>query len=106
MSFFTLTMVSAIPVYHDELHASKLAPRSATLDGKVVCLLPNWRPSAMQVLEALGALLKERYRLKDLIVEESMRAGSPTEGKVIDSVRGRLDEIAQRVDVVLTASGD
>lgn len=65
MVSLSLTMLSPLPVYLDEATAgSKLAARSSTLDGKVVGLLPNWRPSAVHILKAIGTLLEERYRLK------------------------------------------
>ena len=58
MAALSLTMVSPLPVYLDESTVgSKLAPRPATLDGQVVGLLPNWRPSAVEILKALGTLL-------------------------------------------------
>ena len=107
MSSLSMTMLSPIPVYRDESTASgKLAPRPSTLDGKVLGLLPNWRPSAVQLLEALGALLRERYRLKDVIMEPRMLQVPITEGKLIDSMRAKLDDLARRADIVITASGD
>jgi hypothetical protein len=64
-------MLSPLPVYLDEATAgSKLASRPSTLDGKVVGLLPNWRPSAVHILKAIGTLLEERYRLKAVVMEQ------------------------------------
>ena len=54
----TLTMLSPLPVYLDETtEGTALAPRPETLDGHVVGLLPNWRPSAVKLLEAVGQIL-------------------------------------------------
>ncbi len=107
MSSFNVTMLSPIVPYRDTLAArTRLAPRPATLDGKVVGLVPNWRPSAVQILEALGTLLAERFRLKAVSMEPRMLQVPITEEKLIDSMGEKLDDIARRVDVVLTASGD
>lgn len=101
------TTLSPVPVYLDETTAaSKLAARPATLDGKVVGLLPNWRPSAVHILKALGTLLEERYRLKAVVMEQRVSEPPVGTAKVIDSMRGQLDDLARRVDVVITASGD
>ncbi|HSC94529.1 MAG TPA: hypothetical protein VLC73_06135 [Burkholderiales bacterium] len=102
-----LTMVSPLPVYLDESGPqSKLAPRPATLDGKTVGLLPNWRPSAVEILRAIGGLLGERYRLKNVVVEQPVRELPIRTGKLLDTMRGQLDGLARRVDVVITATGD
>lgn len=106
MSTFSLTTLSPLPVYLDETTAgNKLAPRPSTLDGKVVGLLPNWRPSGVPILRALGTLLGERYRLKAIVMEQSM-VDPPIKGKLIDSTRKKLDDLATRVDVVIAAPGD
>ena len=107
MAPLDLTMVSPLPVYLDESGpSSKLAPRSATLDGKIVGLLPNWRPSAVEILRAIGALLGERYRVRDLVMEQPVRELPIRTGKLLDTMRHQLDDLAGRVDVVITATGD
>jgi hypothetical protein len=107
MPEFSLTMLSPLPEYLDEAVAgSGLAPRPASLDGKVVGLLPNWRPSAIHVLRALGELLAERYRLKEVVMEQPVRELPIRTGKLLDTMRERLDDLARRVDVVITATGD
>lgn len=104
---FSLTMLSPLPVYLDESGPrNRLAPRPATLDGKVVGLLPNWRPSAVQILHAIGALLAARYCLAALVMEQPVRELPIRTGKLLDTMRGQLDALAQRVDVVVTATGD
>ena len=107
MTTLELTMVSPLPVYLDESGPqNRLAPRPATLDGKVVGLLPNWRPSAVEILRAIGTLLGERYRLKAIVMEQPVRELPIRTGKLLDTMRGRLDDLARRVDVVITATGD
>lgn len=107
MAPLDLTMVSPLPVYLDEAGPkSKLAPRPASLDGKVVGLLPNWRPSAVHILRAIGALLAERARLKAVVMEQPVRELPIRTGKLLDTMRGQLDDLARRVDVVITATGD
>ena len=107
MASLELTMLSPLPVYLDESTAgSALAPRPATLDGKVVGLLPNWRPSAVEILAAFGKLLQERYRIKAVVMEQPMRELPLKTSKLIDAMGDKLDAMAKRVDVALTATGD
>lgn len=106
MSTLSLSMVSPLATYLDEITGSRLAPRPATLDGKVIGLLPNWRPSAIHVLKALGELLEERYRLKEVVLEQPVRELPLRAGKLLDTMKERLDSLVQRVDVVITATGD
>ncbi len=107
MSAFNLTLVSPLAAYLDELNgAARFAPRPGTLDGKVLGLLPNWRPSAVHVLKSLGDLLKERYRLKAVIMEQPVRELPLRSGKLLDTMKEQLDGLVGRVDVVITATGD
>lgn len=103
----SLTMLSPLPVYLDETTGGiPLAPRPETLNGRVVVLLPNWRPSAVKILQAVGKLLEERYRLKALVLEQPARELPQRTGGLIDAIRDQLDDLAQRADVVITATGD
>ncbi len=107
MTPLKLTMVSPLPVYLDESGPkSRLAPRPASLDGKIVGLLPNWRPSAVEILRAIGTLLKERCQVKELVMEQPVRELPIRTGKLLDTMREQLDSLARRVDVVITATGD
>ena len=104
---FTLTMLSPLPVYLDETTAgAALAPRPETLDGRVIGLLPNWRPSAVKLLEAVGQLLSQRYHLQAVVMEQPARELPQRTGGLIDALGGSLDDLAKRVDVVITATGD
>jgi len=107
MSTLGITMLSPQAAYLDQnFDASRFAPRPATLDGKIVGLLPNWRPSAVHILRAVGNLLQERYRLKEIVMEQPVRELPLRTGKILDSMHDQLDSLARRVDVVITASGD
>ncbi|MCC7487309.1 MAG: hypothetical protein IT529_20230 [Burkholderiales bacterium] len=102
-----VTFLSPVAQYLDEITPdSTIAPRPGTLDGKILGLLPNWRPSAVHILRAIGALLEERFRLKALVMEQPVREIPLRDGKLLDTLGGRLDELAKRVDVVITATGD
>jgi len=103
----TITVLSPIPVYLDESAEGRaLAQRPPTLDGKVLGLLPNWRPSAVHILRAIGALLGERYRLKAVVLEQPVKELPIRTGKLLDTMREQLDGFAKRVDVAITATGD
>ena len=106
MSALNLTLVSPLAVYLDEMSDSRLAPRPASLDGKVLGLLPNWRPSAIHILRSIGDLLQERYRLKEVIMEQPVRELPLRDGKLLDTMKEKLDSLVARCDVVITASGD
>ena len=104
---FRLTMLSPLPEYLDEKEeALSLAPRPESLDGQVVGLLPNWRPSAVKILEAVGELLQDKYSLKALTQEQPAREVPSRSGALIDGLQGMLDDLAARVDVVITSTGD
>ena len=102
-----LTMLSPLPEFLDEKEETlSLARRPESLDGQVVGLLPNWRPSAVKILEAVGELLQERHNLKGLTQEQPAREVPSRTGGLIDGLGGLLDELAGRVDVVITSTGD
>jgi hypothetical protein len=103
----SLTMLSPLPVYLDETtDAGPLAPRPETLDGRIVGLLPNWRPSALKLLEAVGTLLAERFHVQAVVMEQPARELPQGTGRLIEAVETQLDDLAKRVDVVVTATGD
>ena len=102
-----LTMVSPLPVYLDEqLVGAGLAPRPGSLEGKVLGLLPNWRASAVEILQGVGAALHQRFRFKEIIMEQPMREIPVSKGRIIDGMREKLDGIASRIDIAIAATGD
>ena len=108
MPTLKLAVISPCVDYLDEASAGdSLAPRAGTLAGKVVGLVPNWRPAAIHLLTAVGALLRERHGVKDVILDPPVRVSAMAGGgKLLDGVRAQLDALARRVDVAVTATGD
>jgi hypothetical protein len=108
MSGFALDMISPCVSYLDMLPAANaLARRPGTLEGKVLGLVPNWRPAAIHLLTAAGDLLRQRYRLEDVVVEPPVRVSAMARGgKLLDGMRDQLEAFARRVNVAIAATGD
>ncbi len=107
MGTLRFSMVSPLPVYLDEqMVGTGLAPRPVSLEGKVLGLLPNWRPSAVEILQGVGAALEKKYKLKAVVMEQPMREVPIAKGRVIDGMREKLEGIAKRIDVAVAATGD
>ena len=108
MENFKLKMISPCVGYLDEVIGSNaLAMRPATLEGKVLGLVPNWRPAAVHILNAIGALLQERYHLKEVIMQPVVKVSAMAKGgKLLDGIIEQLETLSQRVDIALTATGD
>jgi hypothetical protein len=107
MSSFKVRIFSPLPEYLDEIATGTLAPRPSTLDGAILGLFPNWRPSALHILKEFGTLLEERFRLKAVVMEQPLLENPPSEkGKLLDVMREHLDAFAARVDVAIAATGD
>jgi hypothetical protein len=75
------------------------APRIESLEGKVVGLLDNSKAAGRVILDDLGAMLKERYGVAEIV-----NAGKPTFGRV--AADALVDDLVSRCDVVITALGD
>ena len=104
---FRLSMLSPLPEYEDEKHETlSLASRPKSLDGKEVGLLPNWRPSAVEILGAVGVLLQDRYTLKGITQEQPAREVPSRSGGLIDALGALRADLVHRVDVVVTSTGD
>ena len=108
MTSLKLSMISPCVGYLDEVAGNNtLAPRPASLAGKIVGLVPNWRPTAVHILSAIGALLQERCGVKEVIMQPVVRVSAMAKGgKLLDGIIGQLEEMARCVDVALTATGD
>ena len=102
----SLKMRSPLAEYLYLASSEGLAPRPSSLEGKVVALLPNWRPSAFDLLTAVGAVLSERYRPASVVMEKAVAEVPMHTAKLLDSLQTMLDDLAGRVDAVITASGD
>lgn len=107
MASVHLRVASPLPVYLDEMPMdSTLATRPSSLEGKVVGLLPNWRPSAVHILEAIGKLIGEKCKPQSVIMEQMLREVPIRTGRLIDGMRDKLEDFAKRVDVAIIATGD
>lgn len=108
MASFKLSMISPCVDYLDRIASDNaLAQRPATLEGKVVGLIPNWRPAAVHLLTAIGEQLKERHGVRQVVMEPPVRISAMAQGgKLLDGIREQLDALAKRVDVAVTATGD
>jgi hypothetical protein len=76
-----------------------LTDRPNGLAGKTLGLLENTKVNSDKVLHELGALLKEKYGLKDVVFLSKHNASLPTKPEVIQQA---LDQ----VDVLITGVGD
>ena len=108
MASFELNMRSPCVEYLDSIaNSNALAPRPSTLEGKVIGLIPNWRPAAVHILTEIGRQLQERHGAKEVVLEPPVRVSAMAQGgKLLDGIREQLIALAQRVDVAITATGD
>ena len=108
MASLKLRMISPCVDYLDRIpNENALAQRPATLEGVVVGLIPNWRPAAVHLLTAIGAQLKERHHVKEVVLEPPVRISAMAQGgKLLDGMRAQLVALAKRVNVAITATGD
>ena len=94
MSDLNLMICSPLAEYLDEESGSgSLAQRPASLDGRVVGLLPNWRPSAVDLLRMVGTVISERCRTKAVVLEHAVAAG-----RVVKHLRRRRRRARGRVE--------
>ena len=76
-----------------------MARRPDDLNGKVVGLLANGKRNADILLDKLYTLLCQRYTLKEAVRLNKGDASRPCPKHL-------MDQLVQRCDVVITASGD
>jgi hypothetical protein len=103
-----LSMISPCVDYLDRIAADNaLATRPASLEGRIVGLIPNWRPAAVHLLTEVGDQLKARHGAREVIMEPPVRLSPMAQGgKLLDGIRAQLEALAKRVDVAVTATGD
>jgi hypothetical protein len=107
MASFTFRVVSPLTEYLDEAEgAGTLAARPATLDGKILGLLPNWRPASVPLLKELGELLQARFKLKETVMEPRMIEAPLSQGRLSDGIVKQLEQLSRRADVVIVATAD
>ena len=76
-----------------------LNPRLQRLRGTVAGLLDNSKPGAAEILEKVGALLKARYGVKDVVVARKNDASTAAPLDVIDL-------LVRRCNFVVAGVGD
>ena len=78
---------------------SGVAPRLATLDGKTLGVIWNGRAYGDRILSEVLELLKQRYRVRDVLFREKPFLGNIAPEPL-------LAEIAARADAAITGVGD
>ena len=76
-----------------------LARRPDDLNGKMVGLLSNGKPAAAKLLDMVYSLLQDTYEFKGVV---RLNKGDP--GRPVP--KHMLDELLEKCDVVITATGD
>ena len=76
-----------------------LAPRPEDLNGKVVGLLSNGKRNASSLLDALYSLLQDTYEFKGVVRLDKGDASRPAPSHI-------MDELLEKSDLVITATGD
>ena len=71
----------------------------ASLEGKVVGFIDNSKPNFQFLADDLGALLKSKYGVADVVRHRKPTASVPASAQV-------LADIDEQCDLVITGSGD
>lgn len=74
-----------------------LAARPIDLVGKVVGLLDNTKEQGNIILETVAQALRERYGVKDVIIERKQAFSKPATPQQIDSLASRVQVAAAAV---------
>ena len=94
-----MTLLTLDPTGVKQVQVKAQAPRLKSFNGARVGILHNVKHNAKELLVDIAELLQERYTLAEIVgpvlTDQSMLA-SPKQ----------LDELAGKVDVVLTGLGD
>ena len=85
--------VEAIPA------SAVISPRPDTLDGAVVGLLSNGKRNADALLEMVHEVLADRFEFGEVFERDKGNASRPCPTDM-------MEELAERCDLVITASGD
>jgi hypothetical protein len=76
-----------------------LAPRPATLDGKVIGLLSNNKPHSEELLRMIADIIGERYSIKGIVMHNKGGHQWPAR-------REDLEELVGKCDVALHATAE
>ena len=75
------------------------APRLDSLSGKVIGLLDNSKMNSGKMLQEIGAILQQKYGIKEVIIRRKHSASLPPAPEI-------KDEFTARVDAVVAGIGD
>ena len=96
----TATRLEVLDPTSDHVPAGAvIAPRPSTLDGTTIGLLSNGKPYAAGFLEMVQEVLADRYQFHSVVARNKGNASRPCP-------RDILEDLAERCDTVITASGD
>ncbi|MFQ5860254.1 MAG: hypothetical protein ACE5IG_01730 [Dehalococcoidia bacterium] len=76
-----------------------MAPRTGDLSGLTVGLLANGKRNSDKLLDILSTLISERYAVREFVAKNKRNASAPAPKAIVD-------ELLERCDVIITASGD
>ncbi len=88
-----------VPTLETRGPSGVMAPRLSTLDGKVIGLLWNIKPHGDQILRMVVDHLKEKYKIRNVILERKTYLGNQTPDDI-------LNRLAESCDAVITGVGD
>lgn len=94
-----LEPVDVMPEVKDEA----FAPRVASLKGKTVLLLDNLKPSAMELLTKVGALLKSEYGVN---VITASKVPTYSRASTLEDFTKLLGDNLGKTHLAVTALGD
>jgi len=87
------------PTFAGAAGRASLAPRPASLEGKVLGTLWNNRAGGDHLLKSIAAKLTAKYRLRMVVEKQKWYIGEPSPTETIDS-------LATACDIVVTALGN
>mgnify|MGYP000844783511 FL=1 len=87
------------PTISPRKETTLLADRPETLDGSIVGLLANGKRNSEELLEYVYEILNEKHNLGVMIADNKGNASRPCPPDL-------LQNMAEKCDVVITASGD
>jgi hypothetical protein len=83
----------------DAASDTTLAPRLATLEGKVLGLLDNGKPNGAALLQEVARQMRARHALRDVLMYTKPYFGTPVEPT-------QTQRIFEECDFAITAIGD
>lgn len=92
-------IVTLDPRETGEQTARDIAPRSPSLDGKILGLLSNNKPNSEELLRNVADLIKQKYDIKEVVEANKGTNRTPAPAEMID-------DLASRCDVVITATAE